>query len=121
MAQATIHPSQVRETQTATRVATYNLRQMLRGKYTTNELAKQLIQRAKLYADHADSQHAEIDEMLSIADSYEAAEKAVLLWQALWTAEVSLSMVNAGVAMLQAAALEISVDYKKAEGMQPRQ
>jgi hypothetical protein len=121
MAQSAIAAPQVKETLASVRVTTHNLRQLSRRLFTRNTLAVELIQRATLYANHADSQHSEVLEMLAIADSYDEPEKAALLRQALWTAELSLSMVTAGVAMLQAAALEIAVDDVKAEAMRPKQ
>jgi hypothetical protein len=92
-----------------------------RSLYTTNTLALQLIQRAKLYADHAVSQRVDVLEMLEIADAKDGENTVPLLSQALWTAELAFNMVTAGVAMLNAAALEIAVDAKKSEALPPRQ
>jgi hypothetical protein len=85
--------------------------------YTKNPLALSLMQRAAVYATHVHAQHNEVREMLSIADSHGEQAAQDILQQALWTAELALDMVTAAVAMLHAAASEVAVDNKKAEGM----
>jgi hypothetical protein len=70
-----------------------------------------------VYTTHVHAQHDEILEMLSIADSHTDEAAQDILHQALWTAELALDMVTAAVSMLHAAASEVAVDNKKAEGM----
>jgi hypothetical protein len=88
-----------------------------RQPFTKNPLALSLMQRAAVYTTHVHAQHDEILEMLSIADSHTDEAAQDILRQALWTAELALDMVTAAVAMLHAAASEVAVDNKKADGM----